>query len=516
LGFELGASTLPILLQLFQANEWPRRSAARQTTGRVVAAGLCALFIASISLLPLRAVGYELSGSKWRGAKTDFYVSLIGTAPSGEAWQDSFLAALADWENDTVFDFTIIEEEIDPCLEDGLNSVEFTDDVCGSAYGGSTLAVTLRRYIPTLLGEADLFEADVVINNSVEYDIYDGPLYPIGSNAIDFRRVAIHELGHVLGLEHETRERAIMAPSIGDIDRPTEDDLAGVDALYTALQTCAQNPLTFGTLEGSLSSGDCTVDQITAGGTDDSFIDIYRLDLANPASIALSMESAALDSVMLIADLDLSIISFDDKSEGGCSSTLERTLTAGSYLVLANTYDEQINPDCETAGDYALTAHYSGSRPLNLGAPLSTNDTEARGTFTGAASSNMGVTYNTLFSADEAITVTGSIEVAEQDVGETGFVLVAALTGSQTFALDAEGVFVERLPTSGPFPRYKQGALSAIEDITLLDAVVPSELGVSDLEIDFLIGYAVDSDPESIFYNANPIEITIAPNEASE
>jgi hypothetical protein len=46
--------------------------------------------------------------------------------------------------------------------------------------------------------------------------------------------------------------------------------------------------------------------------------------------------------------------------------------------------------------------------------------------------------------------------------------------------------------------------------------VVPSELGVSDLEIDFLIGYAVDSDPESIFYNANPIEITIAPNEASE
>ena len=77
-------------------------------------------------------------------------MSLIGTAPSGETWQGSFLAALADWENDTVFDFTIIEEEIDPCLEDGLNSVEFTDDVCGSAYGGSTLAVTLRRYIPTL------------------------------------------------------------------------------------------------------------------------------------------------------------------------------------------------------------------------------------------------------------------------------------------------------------------------------------------------------------------------------
>lgn len=492
----------------YKANRRGLRHALQRAVGVILAAGLAA------SLAP--ATAYELSGSKWRGAKTDFYVSLVGTAPSGVTWQDSFLAALADWENDTVFDFTIIEEDIDPCLEDGLNSVEFTDDVCGTAYGGSTLAVTLRRYIPTLLGEADLFEADVVINNSVDYDIYDGPLFPFGNSAIDFRRVAIHELGHVLGLEHESRERAIMAPSVGDIDRPTEDDLAGVNALYTALQTCAQTPLTFGTLEGSLSAGDCTVDQITAGGSDDSFIDLYRLDLANPASIALTMESAGLDSVLLIADLDLSILSFDNKTGEGCSSTLERTLTAGSYLVLANTYDEQINPSCETQGDYTLTTHYSGSRPLTLGAPLSTNETQPRGTFSGAASSNNGLTYNTLFSADEAITVTGSIEVAEQDVGETGFVLVAALIGPQTFALNAEGVFVERLPSSGPFPRYKEGALSAIEDITLLDAVVPNEQGVNDLAIDFLIGYGVDSDPESIFYNGNPIEITIEPSEASE
>ena len=474
------------------------------------------LVAAVLAVFSLQALAFELSGSKWRGATTDFYVSLIGTAPSGETWQNSFLAALADWEDETVFDFNIIEEDLDPCLEDGLNSVEFTDDVCGSAYGGSTLAVTLRRFIPTLLGEADIFEADVVINNEIRFDIYDGPLYPPGTSRIDFRRVAIHELGHVMGLEHESREAAIMAPTIGDIDRPTADDIAGVNALYTALQSCAQRALPFGTLSGSLEDGDCTVDQITAGGTDDSFVDIYRLDLATPANVTLMMESAALDSVLLIADLDLGILTFDDKSDASCSSTLERRLPAGSYLVLANTYDEQISPDCITSGDYELTAHYSGSTPLALGAALSTNETEPRGEFEGAASSDDGISFKTLFSDDEAITVNGSIDVAEQDVGESGFVLVVALTGSQTFALNAQGEFVEQLPTSGPIPRYKSGALNATEDILLMDAVVPSELGVSDLDIDFLIGYGLNSDPESIFYNGNPIEISIKPAEVAD
>ena len=168
-------------------------------------------------------------------------MSLTGESPSGIAWHDSFLAAIADWDDDSVFDFNVIEQAIDPCLEDGLNSVDFTDEVCGSEYGASTLAVTLRRLSSTLLGEPYIFEADIVINSDVRYDIYDGLLYPGSSRRIDFRRVAIHELGHVIGLEHESRELAIMAPTIGDIDRPTEDDLAGVDALYTALESCTQN-----------------------------------------------------------------------------------------------------------------------------------------------------------------------------------------------------------------------------------------------------------------------------------
>ena len=460
----------------------------------------------------VQSAAFEISGSKWKGGKTDFYVSLTGESPSGIAWHDSFLAAIADWDDDTVFDFNVIEQAIDPCLEDGLNSVDFTDEVCGSEYGASTLAVTLRRLSSTLLGEPNIFEADIVINSDVRYDIYDGLLYPGSNRRIDFRRVAIHELGHVIGLEHESRELAIMAPTIGDIDRPTEDDFAGVDALYTAFESCTQNTLVLGTRSNSLADGDCTVAQITAGGTDFSYIDLYRIDLEKAATLSLTMTSSALDSVLLISDLNLTVIDYDDKSVEGCSSTLTRQLDPGSYLVLANTFDKQVDPACVTEGDYSLTAHYQSGYPLPLGAAISTSDTPARGIITGAASNSSGAFYQTRFSADESIKVNGEIAIAAQDIGEAGFVVAAALTGDQVFALNSAGIFVERANNASPFPKHRTGKLRAIETVLMLDAVIPESLGITELDVDFLLGYGLDSDPSTIFYNSTPIKMVIEPS----
>jgi hypothetical protein len=45
----------------------------------------------------------------------------------------------------------------------------------------------------------------------------------------------------------------------------------------------------------------------------------------------------------------------------------------------------------------------------------------------------------------------------------------------------------------------------------MLDAVVPASLGITKLEVDFLLGYGLDSDPGTVFYNSTPIKMVIEP-----
>jgi hypothetical protein len=77
-------------------------------------------------------------------------------------------------------------------------------------------------------------EADLVVNSDLEWDSYRGPRCDDSGcrSAYDLRRVLLHELGHVLGLDHERRFPSIMYPSIANLDHLTSDDIAGARALY--------------------------------------------------------------------------------------------------------------------------------------------------------------------------------------------------------------------------------------------------------------------------------------------
>ena len=114
---------------------------------------------------------------------------------------------------------------------DGLNSAFFSSTVFGQAFGDDTLGITQYYYTTSGSSNAEKFtEADVVFNSAVPFNSYRGNLR---DGMPDFRRVALHEFGHALGLNHVAQSaNAIMTPVTTDIDTIQADDIAGVQSLY--------------------------------------------------------------------------------------------------------------------------------------------------------------------------------------------------------------------------------------------------------------------------------------------
>ena len=192
---------------------------------------LLILLVLSVAVVSATSVNaYVLLDYRWPSATTTFNVDIPG---ADGKWNTAFEQAMGRWNAATIFEFRIRSDTFeDPCdTGDSENGVGFVIDVCGEAFGDNTLATTVSWARGTRTTQSNIH-----FNEAYSWNVYDGP-YRTGSwtGVVDFRRVAVHELGHALGLNHEDDVPAIMVTSIsrGDtIVAPQADDIAGVDALY--------------------------------------------------------------------------------------------------------------------------------------------------------------------------------------------------------------------------------------------------------------------------------------------
>lgn len=150
----------------------------------------------------------------------------------------------------------------------GTNNIFFTNNIFGDPFGSSTLAVATGWSRSGVK-----IESDILFNTAFSWNSYRGSLR---SGVQDFRRVAIHESGHTLGLDHPDEAgqsvSAIMNAFVSAIDTLTSDDISGAQSLYGALGLTAPGAPTSLTTSSSGSNVTLSWGAPTTGGTPSAYM----------------------------------------------------------------------------------------------------------------------------------------------------------------------------------------------------------------------------------------------------
>ena len=186
-----------------------------------------------------RSFGYVLESASWTKNRT---VVMHLSLPAGSrAFQDGFTSfdesatdALNIWNQYLAhMQFAVDHNSVlPPAGHDADTSVSISNTVYGDAFGSRVLAVTL-----TTSRGSKFIEADVVFNSALNFDSYRGDLQP---GVSDFHRIALHEFGHVVGLDHPDQATpkqtvvAIMNSAVSDLDSLQPDDIAGAQSIYSS------------------------------------------------------------------------------------------------------------------------------------------------------------------------------------------------------------------------------------------------------------------------------------------
>jgi len=346
----------------------------------------------------------------------------------------------------------------------GVNEIVMDAKADDEEFGDNTLAITLSYRIGNRRTEAD-----IIFNSAHTWNSYRGEYR---SNPKDIRRVALHELGHVLGLLHpdeaEPRQNvpAIMNSLVGDLESLTSDDISGARYLYGARGAVPSNDHFANASVINFSGGTTQVTGATIGGTvqngeprhdseDPSHSIWWRWTASNSTTVTITTMGSNFDTVLGVytgnAVNALTTVASNDDEERGVVRTSKLTfnpVAGATYYIAVDGWDAsygQVTLTLTTA-----TGGTSTVPPVITTQPSSLNASVGGTAVFTVSASNTPTSYQWHFNGSAisgATTATYTVTSVTQAHAGSYSVTVSNSAGSVTSASATLNVFTPAVTT---------------------------------------------------------------------